>query len=150
MNDFQRPIHGHAATIFVYGTLQPGGLYWASYCEGRVGNVRPGRVQGKLYDLHLGYPGLRLEGDGWVQGFILDVLCQEDFARIDYLEGYDPSRPEHQNEYLRRRVACFDGSGESLGTAWTYEVSESELARCSGTWLESGVWPSAGFGSPKC
>lgn len=128
------------AVIFVYGTLQPGGYYWPSHCEGRVDNVRPARVRGTLYDLHVGYPGLRLEGDGWVQGCLLEVPRAEDFARIDQLEGYDPARPEAENEYMRRRVSCFDLHGEPLGPAWTYEVSESVLAGYSGTVLELGVW----------
>ena len=46
--------------VFVYGTLKPGGHYWPQFCEGKVSEVLPAKVQGKLYDLHVGYPGVRL------------------------------------------------------------------------------------------
>ncbi len=148
MNAPEDALPDAGSLVFVYGTLQPGGLYWPSHCQGRVRSVRPARVRGRLYDLHVGYPGLRLEDDGWVEGCLLEVPDPVDFARIDQLEGYDPARPEGENEYIRRRVACFDASGEPLGTAWTYEVSESELVRRSGAWIESGVWPLKASGAP--
>lgn len=141
---------GFPAYVFVYGTLQPGGLYWQSYCAGRVRSVSAARIHGKLYDLHIGYPGLRLEGEGWVKGCLLELPKPEDLARIDQLEGYDPARSEAANEYIRRRVACFDSFGEILGEAWAYEVSKAELSRCSGTWIESGVWPLDGPDGPSC
>lgn len=150
MTDFAAVSTDFPAQVFVYGTLQPGGLYWASHCEGRVRNIRPAQIRGTLYDLHLGYPGLRLEGDGWVQGCLLEVLNAEDFIRIDFLEGYDPARPEAENEYQRRRVECFDSDGASLGMVCTYEVSPAVLATHSGTWIASGVWPRGGSATPRC
>ncbi len=141
MRTFEEVSPDYPARVFVYGTLQPGGYYWLSHCQGRVRQVCPARVRGTLYDLHVGYPGLRLEGAGWVKGCLLEVPKSEDFARIDHLEGYDPARPDGENEYLRRRVRCFDDACGPLGPVWAYEVSAAALARYSGTPMESGVWP---------
>lgn len=130
-----------ALSVFVYGTLKPGGHYWPQFCEGKVSSIVPAKVSGTLYDLHLGYPGLRLEGDDWVQGFILTFERQIDFDRVDELEGYLPHRPESQNEYTRLKVQCFSPEEQSLGSVWGYEVTPHLLRQCKGTRLVDGNWP---------
>ncbi|MGB0416294.1 MAG: gamma-glutamylcyclotransferase family protein [Coraliomargarita sp.] len=127
--------------IFVYGTLKPGGHYWPQFCEGKVSLVIPAKVKGILYDLHLGYPGLRLEGNAFVQGFILTFESQFDFDRVDDLEGYVPQRPESENEYNRLKTECFSPAGDSLGTVWTYEVTPAVLKQAGATRLIDGNWP---------
>lgn len=127
--------------VFVYGTLMPGGHYWESHCQGKGRNLGAARVRGRLYDLHCGYPGLRLGGDSWVSGYILEITSKEAFKKIDELEGYDPARPPEENEYIRLLEPCFDPEGRPLGQAWTYEITESELKRCGGRLVESGIWP---------
>ena len=128
-------------SVFVYGTLKPGGHYWPEFCEGKVVSQRPAKIRGELYDLHLGYPGLRLQGDGWVWGYILEMCDQPAFERLDYLEGYKPGRPEQENEYIRLKVPCFDPQGKPFGDIWTYEITEATLARCKATLIPSGDWP---------
>ncbi|NQY31782.1 MAG: gamma-glutamylcyclotransferase [Coraliomargarita sp.] len=131
--------NGHR--VFVYGTLKPGGHYWPQFCEGRVSSVTPAKIKGTLYDLHLGYPGLRLEGDTFVQGFILTFESQFDFDRLDELEGYMPNRPESENEYNRLEVECISPDGVELGAAWIYEVTPAVLKRTEGTRISDGIWP---------
>jgi len=126
--------------VFVYGTLKPGGRYWPEFCEGKVVAYTPAKVRGELYDLHVGYPGLKLRGDGWVYGYVLELGEPAHLHGLDYLEGYVPGRPEDQNEYNRLRVPCFDLDGKPLGEVWVYEMTAATMARHSGTLIESGNW----------
>lgn len=103
--------------------------------------MTPAKIKGTLYDLHLGYPGLRLEGDTFVQGFILTFESQFDFDRLDELEGYMPNRPESENEYNRLEVECISPDGVELGAAWIYEVTPAVLKRTEGTRISDGIWP---------
>jgi len=130
-------------SVFVYGTLKPGGRFWPKYCEGKVAAVVPARIQGELYDLHLGYPGLLLRGEDWVRGFILSFPEAADFAEVDRLEGYSPTRPPERNEYDRVRVDCFDAEGRPLGRVWVYAMTEERLRRLGATRLCGGDWPVA-------
>ena len=130
---------GH--TVFVYGTLKPGGHYWPQFCEGKVSSIVPAKIRGELYDLHLGYPGLKLRGHDWVQGMLLHFPSDADFARVDELEDFDPRRPMDENEYIRLNVPCFDPDGEPLGDYWTYEITDSVLESTSCTRISNGNWP---------
>ena len=127
--------------VFVYGTLKPGGHYWPHYCEGKVNEVRPAQIRGALYDLHVGYPGVFLRGDEWVQGYVLSFLRPEYFMQLDVLEGFKSNRPNKLNEYVRVRVDYFNEDGVSLGKAWAYEMTEATFNRCSSTRIENGNWP---------
>ena len=127
--------------VFVYGTLKPGGYYWPRFCEGKVHSVVAAKVRGELYDLHVGYPGLRLAGEDWVQGYLLTFESAADFARVDELEGYDPGRPDSENEYRRTQVDCYGPAGQALGQVWAYEISDAVLKRCQGSRLVDGNWP---------
>jgi gamma-glutamylcyclotransferase (GGCT)/AIG2-like uncharacterized protein YtfP len=128
-------------SVFVYGTLKPGGRYWPEFCRGKVDDPVVAKIRGELYDLHVGYPGLRLKGENWVQGYILTFRSQQDFLRLDDLEGYSPDRPHLENEYIRLRVAFFASDGNYIQEAWTYEVTESTMARYQGTLILNGEWP---------
>ena len=126
---------------FVYGTLKPGGHYWAQFCEGKVSEVVPAKIRGELYDLHVGYPGMFMRGDGWVQGYVLTFPKQADFEQLNVLEGYQPDRPAEANEYVKCRVDCFNHEGEPLGEVWAYEMTEATFKHFPGTRIESGNWP---------
>jgi len=128
-------------TVFVYGTLKPGGYYWPRFCEGKVHSVAAAKIHGVLYDLHVGYPGMRSAGADWVQGYLLTFESAADFARIDALEGYDPCRPDSANEYRRIQVDCYSPAGQALGQVWAYEISDAVLKRCKGTRIADGNWP---------
>jgi gamma-glutamylcyclotransferase (GGCT)/AIG2-like uncharacterized protein YtfP len=127
--------------VFVYGTLKPGGRYWHQFCDGKVVDAVPAKVRGELYDLHVGYPGLRLIGDSWVQGFRLTFQNEADFLQLDQLEGYAPDRPMEQNEYLRLRLPCADLSGVWLGEVWAYEITAWMLQAHTATRIPDGNWP---------
>lgn len=154
-------------TVFVYGTLKPGGCYWPEFCKGRVGVPIPAKIRGELYDLHLGYPGLRLEanhasrsatdGDhsvnsssvsrhsklqetGWVYGCLLDFRSEQDLIRLDELEGFSSGRLYSENEYVRIKVPAYDLKGLALGEAWTYVITETRLAQCKGSLIPEGEW----------
>ena len=114
---------------------------WPEFCQGKLlAEPVAAKIRGELYDLQAGYPGLLLNGDSWVWGYVLDFAREADFLRLDYLEGYEPGRPEAENEYNRLRVACFSTAGKPLGEVWTYEMSAATRARQCGTRIESGDW----------
>lgn len=128
-------------SVFVYGTLKPGGHYWPQFCEGKVSSEVPAKIRGALYDLHVGYPGVFLREDGWVQGVVLTFEQQQDFAQLDVLEGYQSGRRAELNEYMRLRVDCYAPDGQSLGQVWAYEMTEATFQQFAGTRIESGHWP---------
>ena len=128
--------------VFVYGTLKPGGRYWPVFCEGKVREAIPAKIRGELYDLHVGYPGMRLADTGWVHGVVLTFERARDCRKVDELEGYDPElADEEANEYVRRRVPCFTSADEPLGDIWAYEVTASTLRALGGTRIPDGDWP---------
>ena len=127
--------------VFVYGTLKPGGFYWSQFCEGKVAVAIPAKIHGKLYDLHVGYPGAFLGGDGWVQGYVLSFPRAIDFFQLDVLEGFKPNRSNRLNEYVRVRVDYFNTDGVNLGEAWAYEMTQATFERFSSTRIENGNWP---------
>lgn len=128
--------------VFVYGTLKPGGHYWPQFCEGKVSEVLPAKVQGKLYDLHVGYPGVRFGGATWVQGYLLSIPSEADFLQLDVLEGFVPGRDPSKNEYDRRIIPCFAPDGSLLqAETWAYEMSEARITQMGGTQIEDGNWP---------
>ncbi|CAA6676398.1 MULTISPECIES: gamma-glutamylcyclotransferase [unclassified Lentimonas] len=128
-------------SVFVYGTLKPGGHYWPQFCEGKVSAVMPAKIRGELYDLHVGYPGVFMRGDTWVQGTVLTFPRTRDFEQLDVLEGFEPRRSVEENEYIRLRVDCFDPAGEPLGKVWAYEMTEATFQRFAGTRIVDGNWP---------
>jgi len=129
-------------SVFVYGTLKPGGHYWNQFCEGKVSVALPARISGQLYDLQVGYPGVFLRGEGWVQGYVLSFSNSVDFEQLDVLEGFVQGRPIEQNEYLRVRLDCFSTeSDERLGEVWAYEMTESTFRRYKAMRIEDGNWP---------
>ncbi len=127
--------------VFVYGTLKPGGSYWPQFCEGKVGLATPAKIRGELYDLHVGYPGVFLRGEQWVQGYVLSFTRPADFFQLDVLEGFKPNRSNQLNEYVRVRVDYFNEHGVSLGEAWAYEMTQATFERFSSTRIENGNWP---------
>ncbi|MFO8027172.1 MAG: gamma-glutamylcyclotransferase family protein [Opitutales bacterium] len=166
-------------SVFVYGTLKPGGRYWPEFCEGKVGEPIPAKIRGALYDLHVGYPGLwlgepnfasttqaealpitssrpgrsrplpsarpgrsrALPRGEWALGYVLAFEREEDFLRLDGLEGYHPDLPYSENEYIRKKVSAYSMEGDPLGEVWAYEITEHVMERCRGTLIVDGDWP---------
>lgn len=126
-------------SVFVYGTLKPGGFYYQQYCEGRVVRHHEAIALGQLYDLPLGYPAMT-EGTDPVQGYVLIFDDPSVVNELDELEGYDPQRSPDQNEYQRIWVEVFDLNRRSLGSAWAYVMSSDQALSLGGLLVPDGVW----------
>ncbi|MEM9226891.1 MAG: gamma-glutamylcyclotransferase family protein [Verrucomicrobiota bacterium] len=125
--------------VFVYGTLKPGGYYWPSYAEGKVTAHGAAKVQGRLYDLAPGYPGLTLS-EGWAEGVLLTLVNTAALAGFDELEGYVTGRDPALNEYQRVEVPCYSLDEEPLGIVWTYCMNEEKVQALGGIYLPEGRW----------
>ncbi|CAI8291651.1 MAG: Uncharacterised protein [Opitutia bacterium UBA7350] len=127
-------------SVFVYGTLKPGGCYWARFCEGKVQRTTPARIRGELYDLGCGYPGAVFNECGWIEGCVHEFIWPVDFAAVDALEGYCINGAPDKNEYERRIVTCFDYQELELGRVWAYEVNPQMLLASKAQRLPDGCW----------
>ena len=128
-------------SVFVYGTLKPGGCYWERFCEGKVQRTTPARIRGELYDLGCGYPGAVFNNQGWIEGFVHQFIRPADFAAVDVLEGYAENGNSESNEYQRKVVPCYDLQGTALGQVWAYEVNPQLLISGKVQHLPDGCWP---------
>ena len=78
--------------VFVYGTLRGTGI--------------PAKLIGFSKDTSAQFPTIYPDGDGAVDGEILNVSVHE-LAAMDRYEGYNPDRPE-RSLYVRMQIS--DGS----------------------------------------
>jgi gamma-glutamylcyclotransferase (GGCT)/AIG2-like uncharacterized protein YtfP len=155
-------------TVFVYGTLKPGGRAWARLCEGKVADAKPARVRGRLYHLSAGYPALRDEsqnaegaaqessGDpiravgetNWVHGWRLILRDAAALHGFDEWEEFDPARNPGDNTYNRIKISFFSDAKnttepskpEILGEAWVYAMAASRIAAMGGVEVPGGEW----------
>ena len=126
--------------VFVYGSLKPGGYYWAQFCAGKVSAPIIAKVRGDLYDLGCGYPGAIFNNANWITGVVLIFNNEADFKAVDQLEGYNPARIPEKNDYERLKVECFTAAGDSLGPVWAYAVNPHYLASKEAKLLAKGDW----------
>lgn len=118
--------------VFVYGTLQPGGVNARVAESAGVAASVSAAVHGfRLYHLEPeGYPAV-VPGPGVVHGALLTVTGSLD--PLDALEGVDLDPP------LYRRVRCVPQGGPE---AWIYVYARPDrLAGRGVTWLPEGRWP---------
>lgn len=135
--------------VFVYGTLQPGQMHYASYCGDRVQGVQAAYTFGQLYVLPVGYPALVVEGNSGVRqvqnnrvwGRLLTFADPDVLNRLDQLEDFDSQRTPEDNEYQRQRVPVFDPTQRSLGQAWAYVMLPRWVKAAGGKYRASGCWP---------
>jgi gamma-glutamylcyclotransferase (GGCT)/AIG2-like uncharacterized protein YtfP len=123
--------------LFAYGTLMAGfsrrALLGEALLEG------PGRIRGSLY--HFGeYPGVVLDGRGWVAGELYRVPdLPARLPVLDREEGCDPA-DETRSLYVRRAVPVH-GAGGAVQEAWVYAYNERFGAAVGrGPRVESGDW----------
>ena len=115
--------------LFVYGTLMSG--LRASLESNAALNFKGNdTIQGDMFDVGY-YPGVKLGGDGIVQGEVYEILSEEVIPALDRYEGYHSDSPEH-SLYLRevRRT----GSGiETYVYEYNQDVSNLTPVR-DGDW----------------
>ena len=132
-------------SVFVYGTLKPGGFYHDEYCGEFQFEATCGLVHGQLYHFPaLGYPGAIEHPTEHIQGVLLAFQRpeREVLTKLDVLEGYDPSRPADVNEYYRKQVPVFDKAGQPVcEAAWCYFMEQRKVEALNGQPLPSGLWP---------
>jgi gamma-glutamylcyclotransferase (GGCT)/AIG2-like uncharacterized protein YtfP len=124
---------GTLSRLFAYGTLMTG-FARRPLLKGGVLEAR-GRIRGTLFDFGE-YPGVTLEGTGWVRGELYRV---PEMARrlpaLDEAEGFHPT-DEPGSLFVRRRVAVLIGDG-STREAWVY-VYNGPAGQ--GSRIDSGDW----------
>ena len=134
-------------SVFVYGTLKPGGRYHQRYCAGYLTAALPALTKGELYDfLRLGYPALT-PGDDWVKGYLLKFrqeakVCADILRRLDALEGYVADKvTDSDDDYQRCQLQIFDPDYKPLQMAWVYRMSRAQVRQQGGVYLPDGDWP---------
>jgi len=138
MNEENKP------RVFVYGTLKPGGHYHNEYCGGFQFNLEEAWIRGQLFDFpQLGYPGAVEDKNHWTKGYVFSFAHQESevLLKLDTLEGYDPKRPAHQNEYYRIKVPYYIYKGNpQSGVTWCYFMESDQIKSLGGIPLLEGEW----------
>lgn len=132
-------MENYPCRVFVYGTLKPGERYYTEYCADHVLTAQPAIVLGELFDLPLGYPAMTL-GDRPIQGVLLTFTDTAILAELDELEGFDPTRPSHENEYQREQVEVLDLDHQFLENAWIYRMSMPQVLSLSGLRHNAVCW----------
>lgn len=126
------------ARVFVYGTLQPGECNYC-YCADAVVEKCPAIVYGQLFDLPLGYPALT-PGATVVYGYLLEFADDSILPQLDALEDYVPHRPIEQNEYVRTLIPTFSLEFQPLGSAWVYQMTQTQAQGLGGVLMLQGRW----------
>ena len=89
-----------ARHVFVYGTLRRGEANDINRLQPPPVFVGQARIRGTLYDLGP-YPGVRLGGEGWVQGEVYAITPELE-RQLDVIEEL---APVPSGEYARREIA---------------------------------------------
>lgn len=121
--------------VFVYGTLRPGGYFYKKVVAGRAVEATPAVVEGALYALEPGYPGLR-PGERPVEGTVLSFSDASLMAQLDELEGYDPECPL-DGEYVRGMITARRLDGGLLGDVSVYWIRPEKLIEYRGQRIDN-------------
>jgi gamma-glutamylcyclotransferase (GGCT)/AIG2-like uncharacterized protein YtfP len=127
-------------SVFVYGTLKPGGANFVRYGGTEVASIYRAYIYGELYDLpSLGYPGA-IHGNKQVQGFVLRFPNSKILARLDVLEDYEPQRDPAANDYNREAVLAYTADRGDPILAWAYLMNPDRVRQWGGVHLPDGWW----------
>ena len=123
--------------VFVYGTLLRGGANHTRFCADAL-TIGPATTAGRLYDLPAGIPAMVQAADGAVHGEAMTFPdLKATLAKIDFLEGYRPERPE-QSLYLRRvQPVTLLSTGETVPAycyVWRGPLPVGAVVVPSGRW----------------
>lgn len=123
-------------TVFVYGTLRPGQLYWPHIAPFAVA-AEPAIAQGLLYDLGP-YPAM-VCGSGSVVGELIRLDSpQEALAIMDEIEDYyGPNDP--RNEYERTLIYATTRASARI-ECYCYLYAHSHRLGLTATRIVSGDW----------
>lgn len=130
--------HPEKVSVFVYGTLMPGGWGYQRYCAAQVVQACPVIARGQLYHLPAGYPAMT-QGKGWVHGYLLQFSDHKILATLDRYEGYVESGSTH-NFYDRQQLEVFDQQTQFLDWAWAYFMTPTQVSNQGGILLPQGQW----------
>jgi gamma-glutamylcyclotransferase (GGCT)/AIG2-like uncharacterized protein YtfP len=127
-------------SVFVYGTLKPGGTNFDCYCGTEVTSIYSAYIYGELYDLPLlGYPGA-IHGTSKVQGFVLRFANDRILAWLDELEDYQQHRDPAANDYNREAVMAYTADRGDPILAWAYLMNPDRVRQLGGVHLPDGWW----------
>ncbi|MGB3298637.1 MAG: gamma-glutamylcyclotransferase family protein [Phormidesmis sp.] len=136
-------------SVFVYGTLKPGGRYHQRYCSRALAQSLPAVVKGCLYDFpRWGYPAMT-SGEDWVKGYLLvfcgtAAVCGDILRQLDTLEGVavdaNTHEPAQNDGYQRCRQWVFAPNHQPLQKAWTYQMKREQICQFGGVYLSKGDW----------
>ncbi len=127
--------------VFVYGTLKPGERNYPLYCTQAV-EVIKAIAYGKLYDLPMGYPAAIFPESDFVRGYVLTFSDTTVLQALDELEDYYPHQPIDQSLYQRHQIEVYNPNFNSLGTVWTYSMSQQQIDFYGGVFVSNGWWTS--------
>lgn len=103
-------------TVFVYGTLMPGGVRWP-FLRSFAGPSRPATARGQLWDTGRGYPAARFDPCGGEIPGVLVTIVPDRFgaalAVLDRIEG---------EGVLYRRVDVDTSLGPAISYEWLGSV----------------------------
>lgn len=127
--------------VFVYGTLLEGFRNHENYVKPYKHEATAATIQGEIYHLPAGYPGL-LRGEQEVVGAVLS-FAPEEYERaldgLDELETYY-GEDDPRNEYERIVVpATIRDTGESIDV-YVYRYLDQELVKQTGVYVAHGDW----------
>jgi gamma-glutamylcyclotransferase (GGCT)/AIG2-like uncharacterized protein YtfP len=122
--------------IFVYGSLMKDYRFYKQYLEGKISNISYGKTHGTLYHLPEGYPAL-VDGDGTVQGEIMEPVDGLLLADLDKFEGYTGTADN--NLYIREKRTVLREDGKQQ-ECWVYIYANKKYAEEKGITVADGNW----------
>ncbi|MFS0558446.1 gamma-glutamylcyclotransferase family protein [Brevibacillus sp. 179-C9.3 HS] len=127
--------------VFVYGTLLAGFCNHENYVKPYTHQATPATIQGEIYHLPAGYPGL-LKGEQKVVGEMImfaPEVYEQALAGLDELETYY-GEGDSRNEYERIIVpATLEGTGEVVNV-YVYRYLDQVLVKQTGVHVTDGDW----------
>jgi gamma-glutamylcyclotransferase (GGCT)/AIG2-like uncharacterized protein YtfP len=104
--------------------------------DGRISSITRGKTKGLLYHLPEGYPAL-IDGNGVVEGEIMESVGDDLLRSLDLLEDYNGERSE--SLYVREVRTVLTKEGEEV-PCWIYVYADARYAWENGILVPHGSW----------